>query len=65
METDQRLEVIPEYTKQAYVQKIEAHIETLRNKTKGAGMDYHLLMTDEPLDRVLRQYLAIRQGGGR
>ena len=65
METQQRLEVIPEYTKVAYVEKIEAHIETLRNKTKGAGMDYHLLVTDQPLDTVLRRYLAIRQGGGR
>ena len=65
METQQRLEVIPEYTKVAYVEKVEAHIETLRNKTKGAGMDYHLLVTDQPLDTVLRRYLAIRQGGGR
>ncbi len=64
LETDQRLEVIPEYARETYVKKIEAHIEALRNKTKGAGMDYHLLMTNEPLDRVLREYLAIRQREG-
>jgi uncharacterized protein (DUF58 family) len=63
LETDQRLEVIPEYARETYVKKIEAHIEQLRNKTKGAGMDYHMLITSEPLDRVLREYLAIRQGG--
>jgi uncharacterized protein (DUF58 family) len=63
LETDQRLEVIPDYVRETYVKKIEAHIEQLRNKTNGAGMDYHLLITNEPLDRVLRQYLAIRQRG--
>ncbi len=62
LETQQRLEVIPEYAKNAYRQKIDAHIEELRNKTKAAGMDYQLLMTDQPLDLVLRQYLTIRQG---
>jgi len=30
--------------------------------TRGAGMDYHLLVTDQPLDGALREYLAIRQG---
>jgi uncharacterized protein (DUF58 family) len=30
---------------------------------RGAGMDYHLLVTDQPLDTTLREYLAIRQGG--
>jgi uncharacterized protein (DUF58 family) len=62
LETQQRLEVIPEYAKNAYRQKIDGHIEELRNKTKAAGMDYQLLMTDQPLDLVLRQYLTIRQG---
>ena len=38
-------------------------MEQLRNRTRGAGMDYHLLVTDQPLDTTLREYLAIRQGG--
>src|ERR1700733_13437774 len=63
LETDQRLEVIPEYTRNEYSKKIDDHIEQLRNRTRGAGMDYHLLMTDQPLDTTLREYLAIRQGG--
>jgi uncharacterized protein (DUF58 family) len=62
LETQQRLEVIPEYTKNAYREKLDAHITQLRDKTKAAGMDYHLLVTDQPLDRVLRQYLTIREG---
>jgi hypothetical protein len=34
----------------------------LRDRSRAAGMGYHLLVTDQPLDRVLREYLAIRQG---
>ncbi len=63
LETNQRLEVIPEYTRHDYRKKIDAHIEQLSTRTKAAGMDYHLLVTDQPLDIALREYLAIRQGG--
>ncbi len=45
-----------------YRKKIDAHIEELRDKARGAGMDYHLLVTDRPLDDALREYLSIRQG---
>jgi uncharacterized protein (DUF58 family) len=63
LETDQQIEVIPEYTKTAYRAKMEAHIEQLRSRTKGAGMDYRLLVTDQPLDEALREYLSLRQAG--
>jgi uncharacterized protein (DUF58 family) len=63
LETDQQIEVIPEYTKTTYRAKMEAHIEQLRSRTRGAGMDYRLLMTDQPLDEALREYLSLRQAG--
>lgn len=63
LETDQTIEVIPEYAKTAYRAKIESHIEQLRSRTRAAGMDYHLLVTDQPLDKALREYLALRQAG--
>lgn len=63
LETDQTIEVIPEYAKSAYRAKIESHIEQLRSRTRAAGMDYHLLVTDQPLDEALREYLALRQAG--
>jgi uncharacterized protein (DUF58 family) len=62
METQQRMEVIPEYTRETYGQKMGGHIEQLRNRTQAAGMGYHLLVTDQPLDQVLREYLTIREG---
>jgi uncharacterized protein (DUF58 family) len=63
LETDQQIEVTPEYTKTTYRAKMEAHIEQLRSRTRGAGMDYRLLMTDQPLDEALREYLSLRQAG--
>jgi uncharacterized protein (DUF58 family) len=63
LETDQQIEVIPEYTKTTYRARMEAHIEQLRSRTKGAGMDYRLLVTDQPLDEALREYLSLRQAG--
>lgn len=63
LETDQQIEVIPEYAKTTYRAKMEAHIEQLRSRTRAAGMDYRLLVTDQPLDEALREYLTLRQAG--
>jgi uncharacterized protein (DUF58 family) len=63
LETEQEIEVIPEYTKTTYRAKMEAHIEQLRSRTRAAGMEYQLLVTDQPLDRALREYLSLRQAG--
>ena len=63
LETDQKIEVVPEYAKTAYRAKMDAHIEDLRTRTKAAGMDYQLLVTSQPLDSALREYLTLRQAG--
>jgi uncharacterized protein (DUF58 family) len=62
LETQDRIEITPEYVRDEYRKKFDAHVEALRDKTRGAGMDYHLLATDRPLDDALREYLSIRQG---
>ena len=61
LETDRRIEVIPEYARTTYRARIDTHIEDLRSRAQGAGMDYQLLVTSEPLDRALREYLSLRQ----
>jgi uncharacterized protein (DUF58 family) len=63
LETDRKMEVIPEYAKTVYRTKIDTHIEQLRSRARVAGMDYQLLVTSEPLDRALREYLSLRQAG--
>jgi uncharacterized protein (DUF58 family) len=62
LETNDHLEVTPEYARDEYPQKIQGHITALRDAAQGAGMDYFLLQTDQPLDAALREYLTIRQG---
>src|ERR1700688_134168 len=62
METQNQLEVTPDYTRKEYRGKIEAHLADLRDRTQGAGMGYYLLMTDRPLDAALREYLTLREG---
>ena len=62
METDESIEVTPEYAQTEYREKMEKHLEALESKARAAGIDYHLLVTDRPLDTALREYLAIRRG---
>ncbi|MEQ1885712.1 MAG: DUF58 domain-containing protein [Bryobacteraceae bacterium] len=62
MESGDTLEVSPDYTAKEYPAKIDAHLEAMRSKAKGAGLDYHLIDTSKPLDAALREYLAIRGG---
>ena len=63
LETNQRLEVIPGYLKGPYRQKMDDHLAQLRDRTRAAGMSYHLFTTDQPLDAALTAYLATRHGG--
>jgi uncharacterized protein (DUF58 family) len=63
LETESRMEVIPEYVNTVYRAKMDAHLESLRTQARAAGMGYQLLVTDRPLDAALREYLALRQAG--
>lgn len=62
VETKDSIEVSPEYVKDEYRRKIDAHIETLQTRARAAGFDYFLMNTARPLDEGLREYLAVRQG---
>ena len=46
-----------------YREKMDDHLQQMRDRTKSAGMGYHLLMTDKPLDAALTEYLSLRGGG--
>ncbi|HEY0264675.1 MAG TPA: DUF58 domain-containing protein [Granulicella sp.] len=63
LETGQKLEVIPDYVKNEYRRKMDAHLEALQSRARAAGLDYHLLVTDQPLDAALSKYLHLRPGG--
>jgi uncharacterized protein (DUF58 family) len=55
------LEVSPEYARNEYRKRIDAHISGLDSKARSSGLDYFLMDTGRPLDEGLREYLAIRR----
>jgi uncharacterized protein (DUF58 family) len=61
LETGQRIEVVPEYATTTYRTRVDEHIEELRTRAQAVGMDYRLLLTNEPLDLALREYLTLRK----
>ena len=63
LESEQKIEVVPEYVKTTYREKADAHVEQLRSRARAAGMDYQLLLTNQSLDAALREYLSLRQAG--
>jgi uncharacterized protein (DUF58 family) len=62
METDDAMEVTPDYVRHEYHSKIDAHVSAMSDRAQRAGLDYCLLNTGRPLDDALREYLTIRQG---
>ena len=62
METGEAMEASPDYAHNEYRQKVGAHIQQLRSKAQGAGIEYFLIRTDRPLDAALREYFTIREG---
>lgn len=63
LETQEKIEVVPEYVNTTYRLKIEAHIEQLRSRAQGASLEYRLTSTAQPLDQMLREYLSLRKAG--
>lgn len=63
LETEHKMDVIPEYVKTTYRARVDAHIDVLRTRSRSAGMDYQLLVTNQPLDAALREYLTLREAG--
>jgi hypothetical protein len=61
METNDTLEVSPEYAREEYGSKIQQHMSALRSESQRAGLEYFFLRTDQPLDAALREYFALRQ----
>ncbi|MEO8125557.1 MAG: DUF58 domain-containing protein [Bryobacteraceae bacterium] len=61
METNDAMEVTPDYVRTEYREKIDAHIEGLRTEARRNGIDYVLLDTSKPLDDGLREFLTARR----
>jgi uncharacterized protein (DUF58 family) len=62
LETGDTLEVSPDYAAHEYPARIQAHVDDIKTRAQGAGIDYFLIDTSRPLDDALREYLAVRKG---
>jgi hypothetical protein len=55
------IEVAPQFMRDAYPQRIRAHIDELKKAAAGIGADHVLVNTSDSLDQALRNYLLFRQ----
>jgi uncharacterized protein (DUF58 family) len=62
IETQQSINVSPEYLAGEYQQRLDAHLQSLRRAAANVGAHQLLITTDEPLDNALRRYLLLREG---
>ena len=53
--------IAPEFLRERYAGKFQQHVQSLRAAVVGAGADYTMLSTDQPLDAALRRYLLFRE----
>ena len=61
LETGEAVEVAPEFMKDVYPERIQAHIDALSRAASGIGADHVLVRTSDSLDQALRNYLLFRQ----
>jgi uncharacterized protein (DUF58 family) len=62
VETNEVLNVSPDYLEGKYRERMNGHLEALRNSAASVGAQQMLTTTTDPLDDALRRYLAFRQG---
>lgn len=61
VESGRQVEVSPDYMRTTYRERINAHLEKMRQVAARSRADHVLLVTDEPLDKALRGYLMFRR----
>ncbi len=62
LEDDRRVEVNPREIKQSYLEEFGRFLEETKQSCRAADVDYELVRTDEPLDKVLLRFLGRRMG---
>lgn len=60
METGERILISPEAARDAYVERMNAFLQQIRQECGMLGIDYVLIPTDQPLDFALFEYLSSR-----
>jgi uncharacterized protein (DUF58 family) len=61
METGEKVQVDPRAVREAYREEVNAFIERYRRECADRNIEYRLVTTDTPYDRMLLTYLAQRK----
>jgi len=61
MESDHEVMAVPAVVRQHYVEAMQGLIDRYKRELGGAGIDYQLLTTKDPLELALMQYLSTRE----
>jgi hypothetical protein len=60
LETEDEVLAVPSVVRSHYLREMSSLVDRYRRELGGAGVDYHLLSTAEPLDTALLAYLSTR-----
>ncbi|MGE3955672.1 MAG: DUF58 domain-containing protein [Vicinamibacterales bacterium] len=61
MESDAEVMAVPAVVRQHYIEAMQGLIDRYKRELGGAGIDYHLLTTKDPLELGLMHYLSTRE----
>ena len=61
LETGRAVEVAPDFMRDVYPARMQAHIDALAKAAAGVGADHVVVRTSDSLDQALRNYLLFRQ----
>ena len=64
METQETMEVSPIFMRSRYRERIDAHVDALKQAAVGVGADHTLVNIAAPLNEALKDYLTFRQRRG-
>ncbi len=61
LETGATIQVDAEAIKQPYQETLNNYLSNIKKELLGRHIDYRLMITDEPVDQALREYLRLRK----
>lgn len=64
LESDDRIEAHPRAIREGYLEEMRGFLERTRRQMRESDVEYTLVPTDEPADRVLLKFLAARMSAG-
>jgi uncharacterized protein (DUF58 family) len=61
LETDEKITTQPHHIRKAYQQAMEDYLTKLKNECLNSGIEYNLVLTNQPFDKALLNYFAKRE----